>query len=249
MKRLKRQLLPVRYTTAEFQVDAERSAWTRRKMEPVLRSVRRCAVPPRPTDVSTSPRSLDGRARSQFTFLAFPRPRGMWECAFPGNAIPAAAVRRPSRSTVPHVPACHCHRVESDRLPRAVHRFFCASAVRFFAAADILRGPRLETRVRAFTGLRPFCVAALAASDDSDVLVASAPLRCAAHRAFWASEMRLRASGDMVRGPRLAVPPALFARDARGGAANSEPSEEPEAWLPPRLAAQYFFIRSPTALR
>ena len=67
----------------------------------------------------------------------------------------------------------------------AAHRFFCACEIRFRAAADSFRGPRLEARVRAFAGLRrPFRVAALGASDDCDALAALAPLRCAAHRAF-----------------------------------------------------------------
>ena|SRR5918995_577876 len=60
--------------------------------------------------------------------------------------------------------------------------------------------------------------------------------------------MRLRASGDIVRCPRLVVPTVLVARDARA-APVSGPSEALAAWLSPRLAAQYFFIRSPTALR
>ena len=56
--------------------------------------------------------------------------------------------------------------------------------------------------------------------------------------------MRLRASGDMVRAPRLAVPRAVLL--ALVGESELLVSV---ASLPPRLDAQYLFMRSLTAFR
>ena len=144
-----------------------------------------------------------------------------------------------------------CHRSESQDCSvascyllasfRAAHRFFWPWDIRFRPAADTFRRPGLAApRAPRFALLRP--LGALMPELPDDFAVAASP-RCFAHRAFWASEMRFRASGDMVRGPRLAAPRAVLAALA----GESEPVIP--ASLPRRLAVQYFFIRSATALR
>jgi len=49
----------------------------------------------------------------------------------------------------------------------AAHRFFCACDIRFRAAADTLRGPRLAAPLTAF---RPFAALAAGLSEDVDVV-------------------------------------------------------------------------------
>jgi len=72
-------------------------------------------------------------------------------------------------------------------------------------------------------------------------------LLCFAHRAFWASEMRRRASADIFRGPRFALPADARLPDARVTAL--EPAFADGCPVAFRRAAQYFLIRSLTAFR
>ena len=71
--------------------------------------------------------------------------------------------------------------------------------------------------------------------------------RFAGHRFFCACEIRFRAAADILRGLRLA-PLAARATLAFGVPFASAVAAAVVA-APARRAAQYFFIRSPTALR
>src|SRR6187549_1496212 len=94
----------------------------------------------------------------------------------------------------------------------AAQRFFCASEIRFRAAADIFRRPRLAAPVLTPRGPR-FAFPATASTGAATGLGIS-PF-CFAHRAFCASEMRWRASADIVR---------LRRRNAAGEEAPSRPA-------------------------
>ena len=130
----------------------------------------------------------------------------------------------------------------------AAHRFFCACDIRFRAAAETLRRPRLAARDPLLAALRPLRTPAARAA-DADAVVAVAPPRRAAHRAFWASDMGFRAAGEIARVVAFGVLVALPAATEVAWSGVSEPAEGLAGCDPLRRAAQYFFIRSPTALR
>ena len=94
---------------------------------------------------------------------------------------------------------------------------------------------------------RPLGEAGLLIPEQVAAYEAFFALLCLAHRAFWASEMRRRASADIFRGPRFALP-----ADVRVLAARAPPLEPAFADPWPvafRRAAQYLLMRSLTALR